>query len=145
MEGGKITGNNANELFEFQNSDAEFKKVTITDNASGVIFVNNGNQKVTMTECTLGNNTPNTDMAEVRVKNKGTLAMIDCVLGDTTFDDKNMVEGVGSFIGDGSLTMIVAFVVLIASIASIIVNVSSKKKKAISATANGTAETEDEA
>lgn len=136
MEGGKITGNNADVLFGFEDSTGDVKNVTITDNASLVLNVDNGNQKVTMTECTLGNNAPVKYEADVIVDTEGTLAMNNCTLGDTTFEDKSMVEGVGSMLGEGSPSMIVAFIALIASVAAILVNVSSKKKAESSATQN---------
>ncbi len=144
MQGGKITGNGPAELFGVLDSEAEFKRVTITDNASGVLSVNNDSQKVTMTECTLGNNTPSTRNPEILVATKGTLVMADCKLGDSTFNDKTLVEFVNgvrgramsaSLFGEGSLAMIVAFVALIVSVASIGMVSASKKKKAALATA----------
>ena len=137
MEGGKITGNNADVLFGFENSTGDIKNVTITDNASLVLNVDNGSQKVTMTECALSNNAPVKYEADVIVDTEGTLVMNDCTLGDTTFEDKSMVEGVGSMIGEGSLTKIVSFVSLFASAAAIILIVTSNKKKAVLATADG--------
>jgi hypothetical protein len=136
MEGGKITGNNADVLFGFEDSTGDIKNVTITDNASLVLNVDNGSQKVTMTECALGNNAPVKYEADVIVDTEGTLVMNDCALGDTTFEDKSMVEGVGSMIGEGSLTKIVSFVSLFASAAAIILIVTSNKKKAVLATAD---------
>jgi hypothetical protein len=61
----------------------------------------------------------------------------DCDLGDSTFKNTHFIgffntsapDGVGSIFGEGSLTMIVAIVALIVSVASILVNVSSKKNK----------------
>ena len=52
-----------------------------------------------------------------------------------TLDLGKMTAPVGSIFGEGSLAMIVAFVALIASIASIIVNVTERKKKAVPVTA----------
>ena len=147
MEGCEVTGNNVDEIFSFEDSKADLKGVTITDNASRVICVDNGDEKVTMTECTLNNNTPADGTADIQVETKGTLVLTDCTLGDTTFKDKNMVtfsdKAVGSIFGEGSLTMIVAITALIASAAAIFVSVSSKKK-AVSSTANNAQETEDE-
>lgn len=137
MEGDKVTGNNADKLFNFKNSDADINGITITDNASKVINVDNSSKKVNMTDCTLGNNTPNKDAAEVIVKRKGTLVLTNCTLGDTTYENKGYITFAngssramtGSIFGEGSLTMIVAFVALIASVASLIVNVTARKKK----------------
>ena len=143
LEGGKITGNTARTLFFFENSDAEIKNVTITDNDSVVMCIDNYSKKVNMINCTLDNNSPVDDESEIQVKIKNTLTMTDCTLGDTTFENKGMVEGVGSIFGEGSLTMIVAITALIASAAAIVVSVSSKKK-AVPATSNEVAEFEDE-
>ena len=146
MEGCKITGNNAKELFEFDDSEADIKDVTVTDNASGVIYVDNDSERVTLTACTLNNNEPDTNVAEVRVEDKGTLVITDCEIGDTTFEDKNMVEfsnkAVGSILGEGSLTMAIAILALFASVAAIGISVASNKKKAVPVTANDR-ETED--
>ncbi|MBO5968076.1 MAG: hypothetical protein J6S14_06215, partial [Clostridia bacterium] len=51
------------------------------------------------------------------------------------FVDSDAPNGVGSIFGEGSLALIVAFVALIASIASIIVNVTERKKKTVPVTA----------
>lgn len=66
----------------------------------------------------------------------------DCNLGNSTFEDVKNVEivdtdaenGAGSIFGEGSLAMIVASVALIASVASIIVNVTARKKKTVPVT-----------
>jgi hypothetical protein len=128
IDGGKITGNNARELFEFNETDANITGVTITDNTSLVANVKNDAKKVIFTDCTLGNNSPTIDYKEFRVENKDTLVMKNCTLGDTTFENKNMVDGVGSIFGEGSLTMIVAILALVAAGAAIFMNVYSKKK-----------------
>ena len=139
MEGCKVTGNNVDEIFSFEDSKADLKGVTITDNASVVIYVDNGGEKVTMTECTLNNNTPVDNAADIQVETKGTLAMTDCDLGDTTFEDKSMVtfsdKAAGSIFGEGSLSMIVAILSLIASGVAIFLVVYYNKKKAVPATA----------
>ena len=66
----------------------------------------------------------------------------DCNLGNSTFENvKNYVivdtdaeNGAASIFGEGSLALIVASVALIASIASIIVNVTARKKKTVPVT-----------
>ena len=70
-------------------------------------------------------------------------SFVDCDLGDSGFDDRSKAtftdtdakNGVGSIFGEGSLTMIVAFVALIASVASIVVNVTNHKKTNVPADA----------
>jgi hypothetical protein len=148
LEGGKITGSKANELFHITDSRADIKSVTITDNASVVIYVDNDGEKVTMTKCTLSNNTPVDNAADIHVETESTMAMIDCTFGnDTTFADKSMVafsdKAVGSIFGEGSLTMIVAILALITSVVCIFLIVDMKKKL-VPATAKNTSENEDE-
>ena len=129
MEGCTVTGNNVDEIFSFEDSKADLKGVTITDNASRVIYVDNGGEKVTMTECTLNNNTPADGAADIKVETKGTLVMTDCDLGDTTFKDKNMVTGVGSMIGEGNISMILSLLAIFVAGAALAVVISKGKKK----------------
>ena len=129
MEGCTVTGNNVDEIFSFEDSKADLKGVTITDNASRVIYVDNGGEKVTMTECTLNNNTPADGAADIKVETKGTLVVNDCDLGDTTFEDKNMVTGVGSMIGEGNISMILSLLAIFVAGAAFTVVISKGKKK----------------
>ena len=69
------------------------------------------------------------------METKGTLAMNDCAIGDTNFEDKGKVEGVGSLFGEGSLTNILVIISLIASGVSIFLTVYYNKKKTVPATA----------
>ena len=129
MEGCKVTGNNVDEIFSFEDSKADLKGVTITDNASRVIYVDNGSEKVTMTQCTLNNNTPADGAADIKVETKGTLVVTDCDLGDTTFENKNMVTGVGSMIGEGNISMILSLLAIFVAGAAFTVVISKGKKK----------------
>ena len=147
MEGGKLTGNNSTLLFYTDESEATIKGVSITGNASAVIGVYNDTKKVNMSQCTLENNTPADDAAEIRVAERGTLIMTDCTIDkDTKFADKSMVmfseKGVGSIFGEGSLTNILVIISLIASGVAIFLVVYYSKKKAAPVAANGVAETE---
>jgi hypothetical protein len=149
MEGGKLTGNNSTLLFYTDESEATIKGVSITGNASAVIGVYNDTKKVNMSECTLENNTPADDAAEIRVAERGTLIMTDCTFDkDTKFADKSMVmfseKAVGSIFGEGSVTNILVIISLIASGVSIFLTVYYNKKKAAPVAANGAQETEDE-
>ena len=136
MEGGKITGNNVDKLFYFDDSEADIKGVTVTDNASVVFDVDNGSEKVIVTECVFENNTPVKKLENIIVDKKGTLVMTNCALGDTTFENANMVAGVGSIFGEGSLTMVVSIAALVVSVAAIGTSISLNQKKAVSAKAN---------
>ena len=145
MEGGKITQNNPHELLYFEDSDADINKVTITDNASVVIYVDNDSdsEKVNMNECTLNKNASIDNAPDIQVETKGTLAMNNCAIGDTNFEDKGKVEGVGSLFGEGSLTNILVIISLIASGVSIFLTVYYNKKKATPVAVDAK-ETEDE-
>lgn len=146
MDGGKVTENDPKALFCFKNSDAEISGVSITDNASGAIKVDNESKKVIMTKCTLGNKSPATNTAEILVVTKGTLVMTDCILDGTTFADKSMVvfsdKATASILGGGSLTMIVSLLALATSVVSICVTVAYSKRKPASAAAGNTADAE---
>ena len=71
------------------------------------------------------------------------LTFIDCKMSDSTYYDRDNMKftgadaanGAASIFGEGSLALIVAFVALIASIASIIVNVTARKKQTVPVTA----------
>ena len=129
MVGGKITDNRADKIFYLDDTEADITGVTVTGNASIILDVDNSSDKVTLTECTLGNNSPVQEEVDVIVDTEGTLVMIDCNLGDTTFEDKSMVAGVGSMIGEGSINMIVSLLALVASVAAIGVSMATSKKK----------------
>ena len=144
MVGGTITDNHADKIFYLDDTEADITEVAITGNASIILDVDNSSAKVTLTECTLGNNEPIKEEYDVIVDTEGTLVLTDCDLGDTIFEDKGMIAGVGSLVGEGSLAMIVSFMALIASVASILVNVASNKKKDNSASVSKSADGEDE-
>jgi hypothetical protein len=148
MTGGKITGNHADKIFYLDETEADIKGVTVTGNASIILDVENDSAKVTLTECTLGDNEPVRDEFDVIVDNEGTLVMSDCDMGDTTFENKKYVDfgngaGTGSIFGEGSLTMIVSLLSLVASGVAIFL-IADMKKKLAPATANNTEENEDE-
>jgi hypothetical protein len=143
INGGKITGNAADKLFYFEQGGADLNGVTITDNASVVLDIDNVFDRVTLTDCVLGNNSPIKYDVDIIVDEEGTLVLNNCDLGDTTFDDEDMVTGVGSVFGEGSLTMIVSLLSLVASGVAIFL-IADMKKKLVSATAYYTAKTEEE-
>lgn len=87
------------------------------------------------------------------VPNAG-LSFIDCVFGDATFHNKGAAQFVdadapngnfpASLFGEGSLSMIVAILALVASAVSICMTVVYNKKKAVSVAVNNAVETEEE-
>lgn len=71
------------------------------------------------------------------------LSFIDCNFGDATFNNKRAVQfvdstefngSVASIFGEGSLTLIVSFVALITSVAVLVVNIATNKKKTVPTT-----------
>ena len=149
MENCRITGNSPYGLFFFNRSDGDLRNVTITDNNSFVLRSWNEDNTVTMTKCVLNNNTPADKGEDIKKVVTGTLVMLECSLGDTSFVDKGDVDfgdgvnSTASIFGEGSLTMIIAFTALIAAVASLLVNVSARKKAVPAAAANA-ADDEDE-
>ena len=95
-----------------------------------------------MNECTLNKNASIDNASDIQVETKGTLAMNNCKIGDTNFEDKGKVEGVGSLFGEGSLTNILVIISLVASGVSIFLTVYYNKKKAAPVAANGATDTE---
>jgi hypothetical protein len=71
---------------------------------------------------------------------------VDCDLGNSSFNDRsrativdsNAADGPGSILGEGSLTMIIALLALVASAVSIGMTVASNKKKSAPATEDKT-------
>ena len=155
LTGGKITGNTPEMLFNIKKSNVEMRAVTLTDNASWVMNVdNNEGQAVEMINCTLNNNEytgkkHSEESVDIKVVKKNILTIDGGDLGDTTFNDKSMVAGVGvgSIFGEGSLTMAISLLALVASIGSIcicFVLYNFYKKKVVPAVAPAAAEATDD-
>ena len=144
MTGGEITETHADKIFYLDDSKADIKGFTITGNASIVLDVDNSSAKVTLTDCVLGNNEPVKEEVDVIVDTAGTLVFTNCELGDTTFEDKSMIAGVGSIFGEGSLSMIVSILALASSAFAIFFSVYYNKKNVAFVTADNAAEAEDE-
>ena len=115
------------------------------------VYYSKKNGDAKFTDCKFINNT-NNSKSETFYLEKGRFAEFDnCELGDSTFNDASRVSIVnsarakrfGSVFGEGSLAMIIALLALIASVASIVVNLSTKKQL-VPAVANNAEEAEDE-
>ena len=117
------------------------KNSTFTDNKSSVLAQSNFATSC-FEKCTFNNNEyPNDSLFDFSLYSDNKLIFRDCSMGDSTYPDHQMDQiefqdangfvsaRAASIFSEGSLTMIVAFVALIASVASIIVNLSSSKKK----------------
>ena len=130
------------------------RALTITDNDAWTMFIDNDeSKKVKVINCTLNNNQShekdNSDSdIDIKVNKKNILTIDGGDLGDTTFNDKSLVAGVGvgSIFGEGSLTVIVAIVALLALVASAvsIFMVASMKKKLAPAEETNSEETKAE-
>ncbi len=122
----------------------EVTNSTFTDNTRGV-FGGDGKATGSFTDCTFSGNTRYKEHNTFYLDTSSRINFNTCDFGDATFNDRSLasfdgVAGVGSIFGEGSLSMIVSFVALIASVAAIVVSVSSKKK----VTANGAEESDEE-
>jgi hypothetical protein len=126
-------------VIENDSSDEDFvvRNSTFTNNDCGVYEGNEGE----FTNCTFDQNGGEYTFSRGEYWSiKVTLR--DCNLGNSTFENvKNVVivdtdaeNGAGSIFGEGSLAVIISFVALITSVASIIVNVTARKKKTVPVT-----------
>ena len=133
-------------IFFCASQDITVTNSRFTDNQSNVLDCN-ADCEACFTDCVFNNNTGmlSSDNYTFNVNGVGdSTTFINCDMGNSTYNDRNLVQivnsGTGSIFGEGSLTMIVAFVALIASVASIIVNVTARKKETVSVTATEQAE-----
>ena len=135
-------------IIDSVNQDVTVTQSRFTDNKSNVLHCSSDTETI-FTDCVFDNNigmlSDNNYTINVDFVGKGP-SFVNCDMGNSTYNDRNRVQietGVGSIFGEGSLALIVAFVALVASVAAIVVNVSSKKK-AVSVAANNEVKTEDE-
>ena len=139
--GGKFTDNKQVFLVSLWDAVANVDGVDFTGNDSLALIVYAASSvSSTFSNCKFGAGSAYDDFKNdflFEVDETG-ITFVDCDFGKATFNDKNAVKfvggtvsnGIGSMFGEGSLTMIVSFVALIASVAAIIVNFSSKKNNA---------------
>ena len=139
-------------------SEATILKAVDSDFAGNRSFAYYGNCAAgfnsAFTNCKFSSNEPMLDLDDTfyfNLSNAG-LSFVDCEFGDATFNNKNAVQFVdtkassakellaSSFFGEGSLTMIIAILALVVSIAAIGFCVTMRKKINVSAGVNNTAE-----
>jgi hypothetical protein len=141
-----FTQNKVGYIFDSVNQDVTVTRSRFTDNKANVLHCSSDTESI-FTDCVLNNNigmlSNNNYTINVDFDGKGP-TFRNCDMGNSTYNDRNRVQiengGTGSIFGEGSLAVIVAFVALIASVASIIVNVGEKKKKGAPVTQNKTEE-----
>ena len=134
--------NLSNDIIDTSRTILMATKCEIVDNNSSVF---EGYGTITFESCTFGNNkcekTEDDTFEPAILFYNAVLTFRDCKMGDSTYEDPEDISFIdcesapkgskflGSIFGEGSLTMIVSLVALIASVAAIVVNVSSKKKE----------------
>ena len=138
-------------------SNVYVEDTTFENNKSFVMFSSDHSDDSYFKNCTFENNkVPNAEtlfkgsdnswIYTFRVYDEP-LTFIDCKLSDSTYFDRDCIvfedtdasngnaRHYGSIFGEGSFALIVASLALIASVASIIVNVTERKKKTVPVTA----------
>ena len=84
-----------------------------------------------------------TIVGDIHAESKAKLSINNVYVAGNTIQIVRAAIGSASIFGEGSLTMIISLLALIASVAAIVVNVSDKKK-AVSKSTNNAANSEDE-
>jgi hypothetical protein len=142
MTGGRFTNNDQIFLLSLSEGVATVEGVDFTGNNSLALYVSLlANAPSTFTNCkfSAGSNSFIHTNDFVFRDEQANVNFVDCEFGDATFNNKNAVtftncsvsNGVGSLIGEGSLTMIIALLALAAASVSIgMITVSNKKKAA---------------
>jgi hypothetical protein len=123
--------------------DFEVVNTRFLDNPANV-FSGNAKNSSTFTNCEFNNNSGNQWKGYYSfnfVSTTSKVKFVNCSFGNSTYNDRSRAtfeddsKFSASIFGEGSLALIVASVALIASIASIIVNVTERKKKTVPVTA----------
>ena len=122
---------------------------TFVDNNAQMFYYNGdmeGSYSLNFTNCTLNKNLGKWETYTFASHSAVPITFTDCSLGNTSHENGKNVKivdtdasngaPVASLFGTGSIAMIVSLVALIASAASIVVNVTSKKKEAHNGTNN---------
>jgi hypothetical protein len=138
----------------FKNNSAEYILSALDDNFDVVntrfldnsanVFYGYADDSITFTDCEFNNNSGNQWMGYYSFNfssRNSKVKFVNCSFGNSTYNDRSRAtfeddsKFPASIFGEGSLALIVASVALIASIASIIVNVTERKKKTVPVTA----------
>jgi hypothetical protein len=142
-------------IFKLLDATACVEGMDFTDNDAYALYTDNDSSTAgVFTNCKFGAGTPFSEYYEFDFEFKNDESGIifeDCTFNNSPFNDKkaatffggNVSNTVASVFGEGSLTMIVAILALVASVVSIFFIVDMKKKL-VSAAANNTAKNKDE-
>ena len=155
LTGGNFTGNDMIYLFMLSDTTAFVEGVDFTDNdALSLLSYNDASTPSVFANCAFGAGTPFREYfkfdIDLRHEESG-ITFEECTFNGSTISDKNAAtflggnvsNTAGSIFGEGSLTMIIAILALVASAISIFLIVDVKKKS-VPATANNTANKADE-
>ena len=154
MTGGKFTDNRQVFLVSLGEAVANVEGVDFTGNDSFALNVKDApSDPSTFSKCKFGAGSAYEDFKyDFQFDDeKSNVTFVDCDFGAAKFNNKNAAtfvggtvsNGVGSIFNEGSLSMIISILSLIASGGCIFLTVYYNKKKAVPATANNAAETED--
>ena len=140
IDGCNFENNNTEYIFDTDISESTdlFVLKTVFKNNKFSIYTGDYIGSACFESCVFENNKFGTEDHAFYIGRFDTLTFRDCDMGDSDFNDKSRVifedadgnQLPASIFGKGSLTMIVAFAALVASIAAIMINISSKKKTA---------------
>ena len=142
--------NNVNDSIIFGvNGSIEVSECHFEGN-TGIIYYGRKNGDASFKTCMFVGGPTRTGAKSFYLEKNANVELNDCELGGSTFNDSSRVSIVdsarakrfGSMFGEGSFTMIIALLALIASVASIVVNLYTKKQLAPVA-ANNAEEAED--
>ena len=145
-----FTQNNVGHILDLGNNSITVTKSRFTDNKANVLYCGTSDKTI-FTDCVFNNNNCATVVGNYTFKLNATgkgPTFINCDMGNSTYNDRNSVQikngGISSIFGEGSFSMIIAILSLIASGVAIFLVVYYNKKKAVPAIANNAAETTDE-
>ena len=154
MTGGRVSDNNTVFLVNLVSGMANVDGVDFTGNDSHALYVRDASKQSTFSNCKFSAGSAYKDFNyDFHFEDeKAGITFVDCDFGKATFSDKNAVtfvggtvsNGIGSIFGEGSLSMIVSILSLIASGVAIFLVVYYNKKKAVPATANNATEPDEE-
>ena len=142
--------NSAAYMLYAQAENFEVVNTRFIDNSANV-FYGYAKDSITFTGCEFNNN-PGSQWTNYYsfnfISRNSKVKFVNCSFGNSTFNDRSYAifedNAVGSIFGEGSLTMIVALLALIASGVCIFLTVYYNKKKAVPTAANNETEAEGE-
>jgi hypothetical protein len=140
-----ITENRSTYLLKTNGTLFHVTDTAVTNNQS-IVLGGNCNKESTFTRCTFQGNTPDTYTFEFATSTESP-TFVDCTMNNSTYNNKSYAKFksssallAGSIFNENSMTMIIAVLALVASVASICVTVICNKKKTAPAAASDKSE-----